>query len=124
MKQFKDIEVNLLDLMAVLGEPTPISDAETGYYWYRYERSDGYALTLSFSIYKRIVGVTLQAASGVGCGSVSLTMCSAIRVLDAKRGLIEILSVERGARCVIGLEVDDILAVEIDDPRELNLPNR
>jgi hypothetical protein len=107
-----EILVETNGLLGIFGLPTPLSNEESGIYWFEYQRPDGLKIALSFSIYERKAGIVVRLDENRTASSINMNDCSRIQVLDDNRRIIE-LKGESNARCVLALSDNDVLSVTI-----------
>lgn len=104
---------DLADLVGLFGEPLPLSNPDVEDYWFRYERADGVAITLSLAGYERTVALIVRDGP-VACSTVRLRGCDAVRVLEADRRTFEVtVSGPGAARCFVALDGDSVLDLEV-----------
>jgi hypothetical protein len=107
-----EILVETNELLGIFGLPTPLSNEESGIYWFEYQRPDGLKISLSFSIYERKAGLIVRLDENRTATSINMIDCSGIRVLDRNRRIIEIKG-EGDNCCVLALTGNDVLSVTI-----------
>jgi hypothetical protein len=107
-----EIQVETNELLGIFGLPTPLSNEESGIYWFEYQRADTLKIALSFSIHERKAGIIVRLDEGRTASSINMSDCSRIQVLDRNRRIIEIKG-EGNARCVLALTDNDVLSVTV-----------
>jgi len=111
-----DLEFDLGELVGVFGEPLDLSRPELRDYWFRYERADAISVTLSLDGYERSVAIIIRTGS-VACSSIRIASCDAVRVMEADRRTLEVISTTpTSVRCFLALEGDTILDVASPGP--------
>ncbi|HEC10819.1 MAG TPA: hypothetical protein ENI86_14825 [Acidimicrobiales bacterium] len=108
-----DLEFDVADLVAVLGEPTSLSNPDLLDYWFEYRRSDDVTVTLSLSGYQRSVAVIVRVSESVVACSVRIDRCDAVRVLESARRTLEVVSSDPSARCFIALDGETIVVATV-----------
>ena len=88
------------------------TNEELGVYWFRFARSDGLTISLSFSIYEHYVGTIVYIKDQVTISDVSMKNCSEIRVLDESKKCLEIIHDDKKGRCFLHLIGDNIVTYE------------
>lgn len=111
-----DLDFDLDELVALFGEPTPLSHPELLDYWFRYDRSDGGSVTVTLSGYERSVAVIVRCSDEVACSSVRIERCDAVRVLEPGRKTLEIVGESPPVRAVLALDGDLVLDLQISRP--------
>lgn len=107
----QDLHFDVDELAMLFGEPLPLSRPELLDYWFRYHRTDGISVTLSLSGYERSVAVIVRCSDQVAASSIRIDHCQYVRVLEADRKTLEIVSPEQRMRCFIALAGDSIVDV-------------
>lgn len=100
----RDLDFDLGELVAVFGEPTSLSKPELQDYWFSYERVDGATVTLSLSGFERVASVLVRCQDSLAIGPLRMENCIQVRVLEAERKTLEMVSEERSARCFVSLD--------------------
>ena len=76
------MKANITDLLIVFDELDEFAtNEELGVYWFRFTRSDGLTISLSFSIYECYVDILVYIRDQVTISDVSMKNCSEIRIL-------------------------------------------
>jgi len=108
-----NLEFSLDDLIDIFGEPLELSSPDLLDYWFRYERTDGIAITLSLSGYERSVGVIVTSFGTVECSYFHLDRTDSVHVLEKERRTFEILSSDPPVRCLVAMDSDSILSTDV-----------
>ena len=111
-----DITSLLIVFDELLKFPT---NEELGVYWFEKKRSNGMSITLAFSIYEEYTSVIICDKNENGIATISMKNCSKIRVLDEKRGCLEIVHDTGKGRCFLSLLEGTILRYE-EEPDLIN----
>lgn len=105
----KQIKINVLDLLVLFDEQMPQTNEELQIYWFTSTRSDGFRVTLAFSVYEQYADIIVSDNSGVTSFGVNMENCSEIRILDEKKKTLEIVHDTSKARCILSLLDDSVL---------------
>ena len=107
------MKANITDLLIVFDELDEFAtNEELGVYWFRFTRSDGLTISLSFSIYECYVDILVYIRDQVTISDVSMKNCSEIRILDESKKCLEIIHNNKKGRCFLHLTGDSIMAYE------------
>lgn len=107
------MKANITDLLIIFDELDEFAtNEELGVYWFRFTRSDGLTLSLSFSIYECYVDTLVYIRDQVTISEVSMKNCSEIRLLDEEKKCLEIIHDDNKGRCFLHLNGDTIVTYE------------
>lgn len=112
------LEYDLPDLLTAFSELLPLTNEELGQYWFRYNRSDGLALTLSMSVYDNTVGVILKSGEAA-LASLHLSWCLFVRVIGTMENRYVQVGGSRNnpdALCTVSLDGAWIMKFEDSPP--------
>ena len=113
------MKTDITSLLIVFDELLKFStNEELGVYWFKKKRSDGISVTLAFSIYEEYASIIICDKNENGIAIVDIKKCFEIRVLDKKKGCLEIVHDDR-RRCFLSLSEGTILSYE-EDPDLIN----
>jgi hypothetical protein len=109
----KEIKFDLAELLLAFDEVLPMTDEEKGIYWLRSTRPDSIIIILCFSVYEMSANVIVRCNPQVVCSSVEMARCTSIKVLEAEKRCLEIISegTASNLRCVLCLTGENILEV-------------
>ncbi len=119
------IDFNLFDLLVVFSELLPITDEELKIYFLRF-KTDGALVDLSFNVYEKSVGVILNGHGEKISTHLEATNCKSIRVLDERKGIIEVLcgeNAENNLRCLLILDESPSLSISYPRTDLVEIPS-
>jgi hypothetical protein len=110
-----ELECDITELLGAFSELLPLSDEETGHYWFRHNREDGFSIILILSIYESTVGLLLKMEEA-DVTSLSFSRCRCVRLGGRSKDtrIIEILGSvgNPAAYCAVRLHGDPIVHFE------------
>lgn len=107
------MELDFDAMVEVFGEPNERrSHPDRHDYWFDYRRTDGVAVQLIVNAFecRAIVGVDYGGTAGT---SLVVDKCDRVRVLEAERRTIEVVSTEYSLRCFLSLDGETLMTVDV-----------
>ena len=107
------MKADITELLTLFDEIDKFAtNEELGVYWFRFARSDGAIITLSFSIYECDASVIVYNKNDVAFAHIRMKNCSEIRILDEEKKCLEIIHDDNKGRCFLHLTGDSIVTYE------------
>lgn len=107
------MEIDLDALVEVFGEPNiSRSHPDRGDYWFEYGRPDGVSVRLVLGVFDHKVSIGIDYGATAGT-SLLVEKCDRVRVLEAERRTLEVISAEYSMRCFLSLDGASIMTVNV-----------
>lgn len=113
MSNYSVTDFDLEQLVAVLGDPTSLSEPEREYFWFKYDGFPGRSVLLKVSKYDRRASVIIDSEAGESL--FAMESVDLVRVLEPERRTLEIISSEFKTRCFLALHGDGPIEVSVGD---------
>ena len=111
MTDSEELHFDVDEIADIFGPPTGTSDPDRGVYWFTYEGNPERSVTLTLSVHRKRASIIVRMNETVTSASIEGT--TTVRVLEAGRKTLELVSPESQTRIFVSLDGESVFEVAI-----------